>query len=804
MTLGLNPMQHPFFALLAASLLLSTPAFAQEEAAADVPEQITSAEAPSWAFENSDIPVDPDFVFGTLPNGMRYIIRENATPVGTALIRLRIGSGSLSETSSERGLAHFLEHMAFNGSANVPEGEMVKLLEREGLAFGADTNAATGFDETIYKLNLPRNDEGLLDIALMLMRETASELTIDQDAVDRERGIVLAERRDRRNYAQRELEDRFAFTSPGARYPERLPIGTEEVLQSASADDLRGYYAREYVPANTTLVVIGDFDAALVEAKIRGRFDDWLAAPKPAEARTGPVDITRSDLTDIYLDPALNERLTISRLGEWHDEPDSIATRQRNLMRRVGYGIVNRRLQRLARQKSAPFNSAGYGTGDVFEDARTTRLVVATPDGNWRRGLAATGSVWREATQYGFTQAEVDEQIANIRTSQRNAAASADTRSHGALTSRAMALVSDEVVPSTPQSSLERFEMIAPQVTPANVLAAMQADAIALDDPLIRFRGRQAPEGGEAALREAWAEVMAAEITAPGSTRTAEFAYQDFGELDDPAILLVMGLGAQLIHWDDDLVLSLVDAGYRVIRFDNRDVGLSEKLYEASTPGILTFLRFKIGMSLGAPYHLDDMAKDAIGLLDHLGIQQAHVVGASMGGMIAQIMAANYPQRVASLGSIMSTSGASHLPEGSMSIAAFDRSGTTREERIQETIQLLKNINAQRPGISDAQWYIRSARGYDRNYYADGGARQLWAIMDSGDRVQLLQSIQQPTVVIHGKQDPLIPIAHGEHTAELIGDSSLLAIESMGHFITSDDQPQIVNAIIENIQRVPN
>jgi len=281
-------------------------------------------------------------------------------------------------------------------------------------------------------------------------------------------------------------------------------------------------------------------------------------------------------------------------------------------------------------------------------------------------------------------------------------------------------------------------------------------------------------------------------------------AYQDFGNVDHPAILLVMGLGAQLIHWNDELVFSLVNSGYRVIRFDNRDVGLSEKLYEASTPGILTFLRFKIGMSLGAPYHLDDMAKDAVGLLDHLGIRRAHVVGASMGGMIAQIMAANYPQRVASLGSIMSTSGAAHLPEGSMSIGAFDRSGITREERIQETIQLLKGINAQRAGISDAQWYMSTARGYDRSYYADGGGRQLWAILDSGDRVQLLQSIQQPTVVIHGRQDPLIPIAHGEHTAQLISDSILVPIADMGHFITKDDQAQIVKAIIENIQRVPN
>src|SRR3546814_6082998 len=139
-------------------------------------------------------------------NGMRYILRENATPAGTALVRLHIGSGSLDEEDHERGIAHFLEHMAFNGSTNVPEGEMVKLLAREGLAFGAGTNAATGFESTVYMLNLPRNDAALLDTALMLMRETASELTIEHAAVDRARGVVMAERPDRRTFAYRSEE----------------------------------------------------------------------------------------------------------------------------------------------------------------------------------------------------------------------------------------------------------------------------------------------------------------------------------------------------------------------------------------------------------------------------------------------------------------------------------------------------------------------------------------------------------------------------------------------------------------------
>ena len=146
--------------------------------------------ADPWPFAKSDLPVDPAFRFGVLPNGMRYIVRANATPKGQGMVQMWVHEGSLAERDDEAGWAHFIEHMAFNGSTHVPEGEMVKLLEREGLAFGADTNAATGFDSTVYKLDLPRNDPRLLDTALMLMREAASELTFDPAAVAREKGAA--------------------------------------------------------------------------------------------------------------------------------------------------------------------------------------------------------------------------------------------------------------------------------------------------------------------------------------------------------------------------------------------------------------------------------------------------------------------------------------------------------------------------------------------------------------------------------------------------------------------------------------
>jgi zinc protease len=486
-------------------------------------------ERPTWAFQASDVPVDPGFRFGQLGNGMRFAIRQNATPKGTALVRMEVAAGSLDESDSERGFAHFVEHMAFNGSTRVPEGEMIRLLERNGLAFGADTNAQTSFDRTTYMLDLPRNDAKLLDTALMLMRETASELTISQEAVDRERGVILSEMRDRNSWMLRNLEDQIAFLNPGSLYSRRLPIGTIKTLNAASSASVRAFWRREYVPSQATIIVIGDFPVEQVELAIRERFASWAPAPAEAQPDAGPVLPNDKGRTDTYIDPALSERVTASRNGAWKDEPDTIAQRRENLLRQVGYGIVNRRLQRIARQPDPPFRGAGFGTGSVFRSGRTTNLVVDTVDAKWQRGLTSAAEEYRRALAFGFTEAEVAEQVANIRTASQNAAASADTRSNGTLTGAVFALLRDDLVPATPQSSLERLEAFIPKIKPKSVLAALKREAVPLDAPLIRFQGRKLPEGGNAALRSAWDGAMQTKVARGTGSEQAPFAYTDFG-----------------------------------------------------------------------------------------------------------------------------------------------------------------------------------------------------------------------------------------------------------------------------------
>lgn len=515
---------------VSAPVLAQAPEYQQPESAVEqivAPPEARAADP--FGIAASDLPLDPDYRLGVLDNGLRYVIRPNATPSAQGMVYLWVNAGSLGEEPDQAGYAHFIEHMAFNGSTNVPEGEMIRLLEREGLAFGPDTNASTTFDRTIYQLNLPRNDAALLDTALMLMRETASELTLDPAAVAREIGVIQSERRVRDTYAQRSTIDQLKFFYPGASFAENWLGGRDETIDAATSGRLRDLYRRWYRPDNAAIVVVGDFDADAVEAAIRQHFATWQADPVEPPARAGPIDLDHQGQTAIYLDPALSEQINVSRHGPWIERPDTVASRRERVLREIGYGIINRRLQSLGRTGDPPFRAAGIVTEELFREARTTSLVVQAAEGQWQRGLAAAQEEYRRALAEGFGLAEVAEQVANLDGSIQANAAGAATRHNNNFMTGAMTLLEDAQVPTTPQSALERFEQTKPLITPEAVLAALRADLVPLDNPLIRFSGRTAPEGGAAALRAAWDAGTAAELSLRGQVAVATFAYDDFG-----------------------------------------------------------------------------------------------------------------------------------------------------------------------------------------------------------------------------------------------------------------------------------
>ena len=206
---------------------------------------------------------------------------HNTTPGGQASFRLRFAAGSIDESDAEQGLAHLLEHMAFDGSTHVPNGEMVKILERHGLAFGADTNASTSWEETVYKLDLPKADEDTVDTSLMLLREVASELKLDQDAIDKERGVVLSEERLRDTPGYRVAKASLQLALRANSPPIASRSARSRRCRTPPATQLLDIYTRYYRPERAVLVAVGDFDPDAMEAKIKARFGDWTAKAPP-------------------------------------------------------------------------------------------------------------------------------------------------------------------------------------------------------------------------------------------------------------------------------------------------------------------------------------------------------------------------------------------------------------------------------------------------------------------------------------------------------------------------------------------
>jgi pimeloyl-ACP methyl ester carboxylesterase len=279
-----------------------------------------------------------------------------------------------------------------------------------------------------------------------------------------------------------------------------------------------------------------------------------------------------------------------------------------------------------------------------------------------------------------------------------------------------------------------------------------------------------------------------------------KLCYETFGSPEAPPMLLIMGLGSQMILWDDEFCRRLAARGFFVIRFDNRDVGRSTIMREAPVPKQWQLITRD---PHGAAYSLDDMAADAVGLLDHLDISAAHIVGVSMGGMIAQLLAVNHPERVLSLVSIMSTTGARRVgrPHPRVAMRMLRRARLDREGYVEDHLETYRTIGSQAFDFEAHHKRARAGRCFDRGIHPAGSARQLAAIMAAPDRTPALRALRVPTTVIHGEADPLVNVSGGRATAAAIPDAELITLPGMGHDLPRELWPQIIAAIVENSAR---
>jgi pimeloyl-ACP methyl ester carboxylesterase len=282
-----------------------------------------------------------------------------------------------------------------------------------------------------------------------------------------------------------------------------------------------------------------------------------------------------------------------------------------------------------------------------------------------------------------------------------------------------------------------------------------------------------------------------------------ELWYETIGDPDEVPLLLVSGLGSQAISWADEFCKAFVREGFYVIRFDNRDVGLSTKIESPDLDLMAELAKAFSGEPVAAPYLLSDMAADAVGLLDHLGIDSAHIVGASMGGMIVQTIAIEHPERVRTMTSIMSTTGERDVghPTPEAGATLLRPRATSREDYIESYVDTWR-ILAGPVHFTDERFRTRAGIAYDRCYFPIGTARQLIGVIASGSRADQLRQLRVPTLVIHGVIDPLVGISGGRRTAELIPGAELVEFDDMGHDIPPGLYPQIVAAIVRHSSKV--
>lgn len=486
-----------------------------------------------WAQDHSDIPPDPAAHFGRLPNGMAYIIYKNATPQGTASIHLRIGAGSLMEDENQRGLAHFLEHMAFNGSKNIPMDELIPLMQRHGLKLGPDAGAFTTYNKTEYTFDLPKTDDETVDTALMIFREMAGNLLIAPDAVERERAVVLGEERLRDSPMLHATRTIFATEFPDQKLGTRfLAIGLPDVIKSAPPQRIANFYHAFYRPELATLVVVGDIDPAAMEAKIKARFSDWKAVG-PAK----PVDFgtrkTKGLEAATYAEKTLPDQISLTWIKPYEAGPDTRASDTRDMMDDTILGAFNRRLNRLAQEPASNFVSAGLNQRKLYRSADVLVLTLLPKPGKDKEAYAQVLSALKQLTQHGLNADEVDTALANWSARFQNTVKGEKTRNNEAIMHGLIGSLDDNSVFTSPDDDLAFFESIKPKLT-LEALNARLTTLVSGDGPVLFHQGEDTTSLDQNALKDGLTQAMSQSVTPYAAVATKPWPYTDFGPAKTP------------------------------------------------------------------------------------------------------------------------------------------------------------------------------------------------------------------------------------------------------------------------------
>jgi zinc protease len=440
--------------------------------------QASAAEVniPLWPHEQSDLAPDSNLVFGKLPNGFRYVLMKNKTPIDRVSMHLMVQAGSLNEADDQQGYAHFLEHLLFCGTTHFKPGELIRYFQSIGMDFGADANARTGFTDTVYDLLLPNGSRQSLEDGLKVMRDFAGGALLLPEEIDRERKVVLAEKRTRDSSSYRTFESSLKFSLPDSLISRRLPIGDESVLKKADHAALKRFYDTWYRPETMILVAVGDLDPAVCAGLIEEAFaslssgSDGMPAPD-----IGKIDHQGVKAFYHYEAESGTGDVSIGTLYRGKDLPDSIQFQKEEALKDLVDKIMQNRLDALIRKPGAPFTSASVHSGRFLKGVYMAEISAESDPEKWQRSLSAMEQQLRSALEYGFADSEVVRVKADFLSGLEDQEKKAPTRNSQAITRQIIQALDQNQVMQAPAQRKELLSPFVQSLTSKDLLESLKS-----------------------------------------------------------------------------------------------------------------------------------------------------------------------------------------------------------------------------------------------------------------------------------------------------------------------------------------
>ncbi len=489
-----------------------------------------TAAKPHWPHEQSDLAADPDMSFGRLANGFRYVLLENSKPENRVRMHLVVNVGAIHENEDERGIAHFLEHMLFNGSTHFAPGELVKYFQKIGMQFGPDANASTSFFRTVYDINLPQSDRASLEEALLVMSDYAEGALLLPEEIEREREVILAEKRTRDSADYRTYVASLQFELAGTRFPDRLPIGTEEVIRNADRKTFKAFYDAWYRPDNMILVMVGDFDTAVAGKLVKARFAGMRPrAEAPPEPETGSLKQDTPTVFYHYEPEAGNTTVALQALQPVSRRVETRDDKKARMEARLIGSMLQARIDRRLNQPKPPFTEASAGIGRFLREFQYGYISADCQPQNWKATLFQIEGLLRQALEHGFDAIEVDRARRDFMAELERRVDQAATRDSGMLARMLIHSLTSDRVFQSPRQEMDFYAPLLAAVTPDDLNTRLR-QAWPENGRKITLTGntRIASEGADpaAVIDSAYLAATRQPVAAPEIAKAVRFPYR--------------------------------------------------------------------------------------------------------------------------------------------------------------------------------------------------------------------------------------------------------------------------------------